>query len=500
MPQPRSPRLTDYAAAPGALATAPAPAGPPATATATATATRTLPQRWRGPIGFEGQMTGDGRLIERNALTWELPWPLRFVLEDVGHHNGAQCVGTAESLMRRPNGEIYAEGTFDLGSAAGREAARRSLETAGGIGVSMDLDSVAFEIRIAGDLLEIMADPDDMPEEDKAPKLERDAEGRVTIMKVSPDDEVQVTTSARIRAATIVDIPAFADARITADPESLVEVGPLDEGSALAADALAAAASPIAPSEPPAEWFSAPRFSSPTALTITDEGRVYGHLALWGTCHISHAGSGECVTPPHSAAGYAYFHTGVIRTKGGTEIPVGHLTLDTMHANLSASPAVTLAHYENTGTVVADIAAGEDSYGIWVAGALRPTATPEQVRALRAAPLSGDWRRVGSALELVAALAVNVPGFPVPRPAGLVASGAVTSLVAAGMVTHHRLPAAAVAALSQEDLRYLKMLINREKTNALRATKRAPASPEDIAALARRVRLTTLAARVHREV
>ena len=121
-------------------------------------------------------MTGDGRLIERNALTWELPWPLRFVLEDVGHHSGAQCVGTAESLMRRPNGEIYAEGTFDLGSAAGREAARRSLETAGGIGVSMDLDSVAFEIRIAGDLFaqleeqlaEIMADPDDMPEEDKA--------------------------------------------------------------------------------------------------------------------------------------------------------------------------------------------------------------------------------------------------------------------------------------------------------------------------------------------
>lgn len=495
MPQPRSPRLTTYAAAPGALATAPAPVE--------VTATRTLPQRWRGAIGFENQMTGDGRMIERNALIWELPWPLRFVLEDVGQHSGAQSVGTAESVLRRPNGELYAEGTFDLGSAAGREAARRSLETQGGIGVSMDLDSVTFEIRIAGDifaqleaqLADLMADPDDMPEEDTAPKLERDAEGRVTIMKVSPDDEVQVTTSARIRAATIVDIPAFADARISADPDSLVEVGPLDEGAA-----LAAGGSPALPIEPPAEWFSAPRFSSPTALTITDEGQVFGHLALWGTCHISHAGSGECVTPPHSAAGYAYFHTGAIRTQGGTEIPVGHLTLDTTHANLAASPAATLAHYENTGAVVADIAVGEDSHGIWVAGSLRPSATPDQIRALRAAPLSGDWRQIGSNLELVAALAVNVPGFPVPRPAGMVASGAITSLVAAGMVTHHSLPAVAVAALSSEDLRYLKSLISRERRNEARAIRRAPASTDDLSALARRVRLTTLAARVHQEV
>jgi hypothetical protein len=235
-------------------------------------------------------------------------------------------------------------------------------------------------------------------------------------------------------------------------------------------------------------------------LTVTDAGQVFGHLALWGTCHISHAGSGECVTPPRSAASYAYFHTGAIRTQGGTEIPVGHLTLDTTHANLAASPAATLAHYENTGAVVADIAVGEDSHGIWVAGSLRPSATPDQIRALRAAPLSGDWRQIGSNLELVAALAVNVPGFPVPRPAGMVASGAITSLVAAGMVTHHSLPAVAVAALSSEDLRYLKTLISRERRNEARAIRRAPASTDDLSALARRVRLTTLAARVHQEV
>jgi hypothetical protein len=79
---------------------------------------------------------------------------------------------------------------------------------------------------------------------------------------------------------------------------------------------------------------------------------------------------------------------------------------------------------------MADVAAGEDAFGIWVAGALRPDATPEQVRALRASAPSGDWRPIGGRLELVAVCQVNVPGFPVAR--ACVASGSLTALVAAG--------------------------------------------------------------------
>jgi hypothetical protein len=73
----------------------------------------------------------------------------------------------------------------------------------------------------------------------------------------------------------------------------------------------------------------------------------------------------------------------------------------------------------------ADVTAGEDDFGIWVAGALRPGLRPEDIRALMAADVSGDWRRIGGALELVAVLAVNVPGFPkirVKESLGLVAS------------------------------------------------------------------------------
>jgi hypothetical protein len=78
---------------------------------------------------------------------------------------------------------------------------------------------------------------------------------------------------------------------------------------------------------------------------------------------------------------------------------------------------------------------GEDDIGIWFSGAVRPNVTPEMVDALRAAgSVSGDWRNIGGDLELVAALSVNVPGFPI-LPTMIAASGGVqTSLVAAGVV------------------------------------------------------------------
>lgn len=228
--------------------------------------------------------------------------------------------------------------------------------------------------------------------------------------------------------------------------------------------ALVAAGTPIDPDAPPVEHFMNPKFSAPTALTIDEDGRVYGHLALWGTCHISHTNKGQCITPPKSSSGYAYFRTGSVVTKEGREVPVGHLTIDVQHAKNDLGPAATLAHYDHTGTVVADVAVGEDKHGIWFSGSLRPGLSPSKVRALRSAPLSGDWRRIGTGMELVAAIGVNVPGFPVPRPRGLVASGQMMSLVAAGMLPPRKVRRPGTKdALSREDLRYLKRLADRER-------------------------------------
>ena len=181
---------------------------------------------------------------------------------------------------------------------------------------------------------------------------------------------------------------------------------------------------------PNGDWFTDPLLTGPSPVVVTEDGRIFGHLATWGTCHIGI--SDVCITPPSSPTDYSFFRTGSVLTTTG-EVPVGQITMGTGHANLRLNASRTIAHYDNTGTVVADVAAGEDEHGIWISGAVRASATPEQIAALRGSALSGDWRTIRGHLELVAALAVNVPGFPIPR-IGLAASGGKQSaLVAAGI-------------------------------------------------------------------
>ena len=434
--------------------------------------------RWDGVIAREGEMTGDGRLIEDGALRWDdLPIPLRVAFKDVGGHDGAEVCGRIETVERRDGGDIYATGTFDLGSAVGAEAFRQVSEQMSN-GVSIDTDDVTFRIMAKAD----------MPEADVADSDnggEADPDGRVKVAAMSSSDELMVIESARLRAATLVAVPAFATARVyaagqapstseTPERDENVDSGekmarPADSGP-LSRDSLTAAAIPTAP---PEAWFKDPQLTGPTALVVEDGGRVYGHIAAWGTCHIGQVG--KCVEPPTSPSNYAYFRTGALRTAEGTSVAVGHLTMGTGHAGPRDSANAAAEHYDNTGTVFADVAAGEDAYGIWVAGSLRPGTSAEQVRVARSAPISGDWRTIRGSLELVGALAVNVPGFPVPRPQGLLASGEVRSLQASGVVAHddsaaraaHPSSRAAGDGLTLGDISYLKRLAESERRRDL---------------------------------
>lgn len=438
---------------------------------------------WEGVIAREGEQTGDGRLIEDGALSWdELPIPLRVAFKDVGGHDGAEVCGRIETVERREGGDIYATGTFDLGSAVGTEAYRQVSEQMSN-GISIDTDDVTFRIMAKADL--VAADDDASPTEPEA-----DAEGRIKVATMSSSDEITVIESARLRAATLVAVPAFASARVYAvgqaptpsEPAERDENGDSEAFSTSTAgkeplnrDALIAAAIPTAP---PEAWFKDPGLTGPTALVIEDDGRVYGHIAAWGTCHIGQIG--KCVEPPTSPSNYAYFRTGALQTAEGTSVAVGHLTMDTGHAGPRDSANQAAAHYDNTGYVFADVAAGEDAYGIWVAGSLRPGIPAERVRIARSAPISGDWRTIRGSLELVGALAVNVPGFPVPRPRGLLASGEVKSLLASGVVAHDDQAARASHpsngpvgenGLSLGDISYLKRLAETERRKDLqRAT------------------------------
>lgn len=461
-----------------------APAGDPVPAPADAAADTVPDGRWEGVIAREGEMTGDGRLIEDGALRWDdLPIPLRAAFKDVGGHDGAEVCGRIETVERREGGDIYATGTFDLGSSVGTEAFRQVSEQMSN-GVSIDTDDVTFRIMAKADMPEV-----DVADSGNDSDVEPDPDGRVKVAAMSSSDELMVIESARLRAATLVAVPAFATARVYAAGQapSTSETPERDENvdseekmarsadaDPLSRDSLTAAAIPTAP---PEAWFKDPQLTGPTALVVEDDGRVYGHIAAWGTCHIGQVG--KCVEPPTSASNYAYFRTGALQTAEGTSVAVGHLTMGTGHAGPRDSANAAAEHYDNTGTVFADVAAGEDAYGIWVAGSLRPGVTAEQVRVARSAPISGDWRTIRGSLELVGALAVNVPGFPVPRPQGLLASGEVCSLQASGVVTHddsaaraaHPSSRMAGDGLTLGDISYLKRLAESERRRDLqRAT------------------------------
>lgn len=217
----------------------------------------------------------------------------------------------------------------------------------------------------------------------------------------------------------------FPFAGVTVSPEQPVEEDAAEEGEVpLSAQPTLTAA--VAPLSPPAEWFSLPEAPGPTPLTFTDDGQVYGHLATWGTCHTGflNGALAECVQPPRSSTGYGHFHLAPLRTADGGDVMVGKLTFDTSHAPLSAGMQAASAHYDQTGSVGAFVRARDGQHGIWVSGALRSDLTPEGLRDLRANPPSGDWRSFNGSLELIASLAVPVPGFPIMRPQlALAASG-----------------------------------------------------------------------------
>lgn len=208
----------------------------------------------------------------------------------------------------------------------------------------------------------------------------------------------------------------------------------------LDASCLTASAS-AGPVAPPDAWFDNPNLSGPTGLTVDDDGRVYGHLATWGTCHLQF--SDTCVTAPRSATSYGYFHTGEVITASGKRLPVGKIVVGPGHAGPYAGWRAATAHYDKGGSGIVVARAGEDAYGIWIAGAVVPDARPSEIAMLRRSPLSGDWRRIGGNLELVAALAVSVPGFPIPRARAAVTFQQQTSLVAAGVVDRSALTAQA---------------------------------------------------------
>jgi hypothetical protein len=320
-----------------------------------------MARTWSAVLARLGVPTGDGRIIAPvGGSSRDLPLPLMWQeLSDDGH-GGSRVVARMESL-HIGDGMVTATGTM-LDSAP--YAVIEQLE-AGLLGPSVDLDDIEYQMD---------------------------------------DQERLVITKWRIAGATLVAIPAFADVSLTLDPVPVEPMEPAENPEWLYASA--------APQLPPTDWFRQPDLDRLTPLTISDTGRVFGHIAGWETCHVGLPG---CVTAPASHSGYSYFHTSEQATQDGAVLPVGTLVAGPRHADPQLAFQAAAAHYDDPSAAVAKVMAGEDEHGIWVAGWILPNASPQAVDIFRSSPVSGDWRRVGGSLEMIAVCSVNAPGFPVPR-------------------------------------------------------------------------------------
>ena len=413
----------------------------------------------------EDAESGDGRSFNKGAISIrELPLPLLWQIKTGEGHNGSVVVGRIDKMERVDGGIGNAYGVFDSGPF-GREA-ERMVRHGFLRGVSADLDQ--FE---ADSIKSNAAD-------------DKEKDGKIG------GDKIKIS-KARVMAVTIVPKPAFEQCKIVMQESSPIELEVPEEDTVIPngeyieeLDALGAAslvacgvvASSI-PVVPPAAWFSNPKLSGPTPLTVDDTGRVFGHIAAW---HVDHIGMTAGTKPPRSKSGYAYFHTGVIRADDSKDYPVGQLTLAGGHASLEASARDAVKHYDDTASAVADVHAGEDQFGIWVAGALRPGTTPEQIRALRASAPSGDWRPIKGALELVAVCQVNVPGFPIAR--ARVAGGQVYALVAAGAAVLARMKSDPLSDIDRRLARFEQIIVGDLELKAADAKAKVAAVKEEQAA------------------
>ncbi|MFD3426125.1 structural protein [Nocardia fluminea] len=206
---------------------------------------------------------------------------------------------------------------------------------------------------------------------------------------------------AEIVAATLVSVPEFRDASVT-----FTDAEPDHAAPELA---LVAAATVVEDTYDEA-MFAKPDLGEPVPIHLTSDGRVQGYLATWDTEHIGHK---DRPRPYHTHSGYAEFHQSSVLLASGDRLRVGRLTVGGGHAQAGAGMRAAVEHYDNVGTCWAFVRAYEDEIGIVVSGVLNAAADETMVRQALGTPHSGHWERVGGHPELIAACAVNTPGFPI---------------------------------------------------------------------------------------
>lgn len=372
--------------------------------------------------------TGDGRRFAQGAIeTAAVPFPFEWVRERQGGHDGAVTVGAVQETAIMTVGQAISDGWISKAAAKGMKAELEGVFARGEL-----LDHVDRELmpELAEDVATVLTL---IEAGTLGPSVDLDSFEGVPVMEGSDTpvtyEELEayweetgeepklelLITAGRVRAATLVSIPAFQE---TSRPLELIaaEEG---EAAATAEEFTALVASVTAQMAVSLLADFTAELDGPTPITYDQEtGRVFGHIATWRTCHVGF--EGVCVTPPRDdeSSDYSWFNRYAVETDEGT-VWAGRLTVGGRHAALTCNASQAMAVHDGK-TVVAHVRAYSDKHGIAVAGRLEPDLDAKVWAALDRRKVSGDWRETPGGLSLIEVLALSPgprahsePGFPV---------------------------------------------------------------------------------------
>ena len=335
--------------------------------------------------------TTDGRLLDSaGGGTRDLPLSIKYATKTSYGHDGAEVSGALFEVTLDPDNNKLSGRGFLLADDNGRRHARM-IATGAMRGNSvdiadisarweMDMDTYEETIRfVEWNLAATTGVATPAFAQAYAELLDTMSEEELTASFGDPMDPLVVELTADMMMTTLMPMQLATEPEITASA-----------GTVLA----------------PFAAFFTPEADAPQKIVLDENGYVFGHLAVWNSCHDGI--EGQCVSVPRPRDGYASFNKPGVLTERGI-VETGPIMAFGGHR--PANGAVSLEDvYGGIENAWCDVRMTEGRFGPWISGFLRPGVADEVVYAARASRISGHW----VAGKLKAIVSVNAEGFDVP--------------------------------------------------------------------------------------
>ena len=174
--------------------------------------------------------------------------------------------------------------------------------------------------------------------------------------------------------------------------------------------AVATRQAAVGPDPYPARFFSRLDYSQPTRLTISPEGEVTGHVAVWGR-RYRQQGGGDWVAA--RCGDLSEWLVGAAPLDDGRIVNAGVIVSDALHQWGPQDAAAMRRQVEDTSRQVMQVTAWEDQHGLAVHGSTLPGVSPQDAaRAMAGCPsiVTMD-QKDGRGHLPVAVLCVNTCGL-----------------------------------------------------------------------------------------